>query len=123
MKRTGKVKFINTEDEGVDMILSFAIEDENPVYVKSLILLRTPKYEPFLLEHERGVDVSLERVTAEDDRILLKTVKWGKGKVLIEDEKTTYEIDISAVSEEDVQQAKQLLVKMNFDSRFTMENG
>ena len=123
MKRTGKVKFINTEDEGVDMIVSFAIEDENPVYVKSLILLRTPKYEPFLLEHERGVDVSLEGVTAEEDCILLKTVTWGKGKVLIEDDKTTYELDISAVSDEDIHRTKQLLVKMNFDSRFTMENG
>jgi hypothetical protein len=123
MKRTGKVKFINTEDKGIDMIVSFAIEDENPVFVKSLILLRTPKYEPFLLEHERGVDVSLEGVTAEDDCILLKTVKWGKDRVLIEDEKTTYELDIGAVGDEDIQRAKQLLEKMNFDFRFTMKNG
>lgn len=82
MKRAGKVKFINTEDEDVDMIVSFAIGDENPVFVKSLILLRTPKYESFLLEHEFGVDVSLEGVTTEDDRILLKTVKRGKDRVL-----------------------------------------
>ena len=92
------------------MIVSFAIEDEKPVYVKSLILLRTPKYEPFLLEHERGVDVSLEGVTAEEDCILLKTIKWGKGRVLIEDEKTTYDLDISAVDDEDFQRAKQVLV-------------
>ncbi|HUI45422.1 MAG TPA: hypothetical protein VL122_05465 [Nitrospirota bacterium] len=122
MKRTGKVKFINTEDDGVDMIVSFAIRHENPIFVKSLILLRSPKYEPFLLEHERGVDVSLEGVSAEDDRILLKTIKWEKGRVLIENDKDMYELDISAVDDEDIHLAKQLIRKMNFDLKFIMED-
>jgi hypothetical protein len=53
------VSFITTEDSD-DLIVSFALEDDEPGEVVSLILLRTPKYESLLPENERGVSVSHE---------------------------------------------------------------
>jgi hypothetical protein len=47
-----------TNEEGNDLIVSFAIEGSEPGDVKSLILLRTPKFEFILDEDERGVSVS-----------------------------------------------------------------
>jgi len=41
------VSFINCES-GTDLILSFAIATDDWYGVKSLILMRTPKYEQFL---------------------------------------------------------------------------
>ena len=51
--------FITNED-GDDLIVSFAIPTDESVDVKSLTLLRTPKYEFALDESERGVKVSFE---------------------------------------------------------------
>ena len=59
------VSFITTEDSD-DLIVSFALEDDEPGEVVSLILLRTPKYESLLPEDERGVSVSHE-VDFEDE--------------------------------------------------------
>ncbi len=120
-KRTKKVRFITCEDDDPDLVVSFALEEEDPVYVKSLILLRTPKFERFLYAYERGVSVSLEDKSEEEERILLKVIRFEKGKILIEDTKTTYELDVSAVDENEIKQAKKLLEKMNFDSRFLVE--
>ncbi len=121
MKRSEKVRFITCEDDDPDLVVSFALEDEDPVYVKSLILLRTPKFERFLYEYERGVSVSLEDKSGEEERILLKAIRFEKGEILIEDTKTTYELDVSAVEENEIKHAKKLLEKMNFDSRFLAE--
>ena len=43
---------------GVDLIVSFAIPGLDPYDVKSLTLLRTPKYEFIWNDAERGVNVS-----------------------------------------------------------------
>jgi len=48
--------FITNED-GDDLIVSFAIPIDESGDVKSLTLLRTPKYEFALDESERGVNV------------------------------------------------------------------
>tara|TARA_R110001583_G_C5653711_1_gene408972 strand:- start:41 stop:349 length:309 start_codon:yes stop_codon:yes gene_type:complete len=53
------VSFISIDDEGIDLILSFAVYDLDPGDIESLILMRTPSYEFFQEEHERGVSVSL----------------------------------------------------------------
>ncbi len=119
MKRAEKVRFITCEDDDPDLIVSFALEDQDPIYVKSLILLRTPKFELFLHESERGVSVSLE--DGEEERILLKVIRFEKEKILIESTKITYELDVSAVEKVEIKQAKKLLEKMNFDSRFLVE--
>ena len=50
------VAFITIE-EGDDLIVSFAIADEEPGEIVSLTLLRTPTYEFILPTDERGVSV------------------------------------------------------------------
>jgi hypothetical protein len=102
MKRLEKVRFITSEDDGTDLIIAFALEAGGPADIKSLILLRTPKYEPFLYEYERGVSVSLEGEDKEE-RVLLKTIRMSKGTVLIEDTTITYELDVPDVEEDEIQ--------------------
>ncbi len=50
------VQFISCEDDGTDQIVSFAV-DYGEMDIRSLILLRTPEFEPLLDEAERGVSV------------------------------------------------------------------
>ncbi|MCX5885853.1 MAG: hypothetical protein NT096_08095 [Proteobacteria bacterium] len=55
-----QASFIHTED-GDDLIVSFVIAGDDPIGpedVKSLTLIRTPKYEFLLSDDERGVTVS-----------------------------------------------------------------
>ena len=51
------VDFITVES-GDDLIVSFAIRGAEPNEIRSLTLLRTPKYEILLDDSERGVNVS-----------------------------------------------------------------
>jgi len=53
------VSFITKEDDD-DLIVSFAIPAPDLFDVKSLTLLRTPKYEFILDDAERGVNVSYD---------------------------------------------------------------
>ena len=69
-----EVAFIMVE-RGDDLIVSFAI-GADPTDIKSLILLRTPKYESFLDADERGVTVSLEPFV-DNDRDLLQAIGIG----------------------------------------------
>lgn len=59
-----------TAEEGDDLIVAFAIEGSEPGEIKNLILLRTPKYEIFLDEHERGIDVSRDHRPNADSELL-----------------------------------------------------
>lgn len=71
-KTTERVSFITTED-GDDLIMSFAIiPGANLFNVKSLTLLRTPKYEFIPDDAERGVNVSRDK----DD--YLEAIQVGK---------------------------------------------
>ncbi|MCX5885856.1 MAG: hypothetical protein NT096_08110 [Proteobacteria bacterium] len=57
-----QASFIHTED-GDDLIVSFAITGDDPIDpagVKSLTLVRTPKFESLLSDDERGVTVSYD---------------------------------------------------------------
>jgi hypothetical protein len=68
------VSFI-TVQQGDDLIVSFAIADEEPGEIVSLILLRTPKYEFILPADERGVSVSHESFPEDDDRDRLRRIR------------------------------------------------
>ena len=59
MAFTENAWFITNED-GDDLIVSFAIPIDDAGNIKSLTLLRTPKYEFALEESDRGVKVSYE---------------------------------------------------------------
>jgi hypothetical protein len=64
------VSFISMEDDPPDLILSFAILHPESENIRSLILMRTPKYEYILDETERGVKVSDEALLDDENGML-----------------------------------------------------
>ena len=113
------VQFINCEDDDKDLIVSFALADGD-MDIRSLILLRTPVYEPLFDDYERGVTVSLED-DDDDDVHLLAAVKIEANFVTIETQASTYDLDISRVDPAEVSEMKALFKRMNFDNRFRIE--
>ena len=96
MKDLSKIKdvsFITTEEKD-DLIVAFAIPVSDQGDVSSLILLRTPKFEHFLDENERGVNVSYEnQVDTEDD--LLEEIEIQKNVVKLTTKRHHYKLNIS----------------------------
>jgi hypothetical protein len=115
--RMEPVMFIECEDDGTDQIVSFAIEDDE-LAVRSLILLRTPKFEPLLDEFERGVSVSMGSEYDEDDRNLLSVVRLGSDRVTVETQSAKYDLDVGRVDPAELSEMKALLKRMNFDHKF-----
>ncbi len=109
------VSFINIEDDGIDLILSFAVYDSDPGDIESLILMRTPSYEGFLEDYERGVSVSFKNI---EDSFRLKSVVLGDDIVAISDEENKYVLDMRRVEKEDINELEGILKKMNFDNNF-----
>ena len=111
------VSFISIEDDPPDLILSFAIWQPELEDIRSLILMRTPKYESVLDETERGVKVSDETwIDDEDD--MLEKIEFGNDFVRIITNHHQFELDLRKVDKEEIEQAKTILKKMNFDNRF-----
>jgi ribosomal protein L6P/L9E len=116
-----RVLLMNNQ-EGVDLIVSFAIEDIDSEETKSLILLRTPKYESVFEDHERGVSVSYnEQSDSEADEDLLIRVSIVQNMVTVVSKYHRYELDVSSVDPEKLAEACRILRQMNFDSRFILE--
>ena len=113
------VAFLRVED-GDDLIVSFAITQAEAYDVASLTLLRTPKYEHFLADYDRGVDVSHERFPEHDDD-RLRRIGLADGVVEIETAHTRYALDVSRVEREELRNARRVLKQMNFDGRFALE--
>ena len=116
------VAFI-TIQEGNDLIVSFAIADEEPGEIVSLILLRTPKYESILPADERGVSVSHESFPDDEDRDRLRRIRVATPVVTIETTHTQYELDVSKVDPRELRAAQRILKQMNFDQCFVLEPG
>ena len=112
------VAFITTEG-GDDLIVSFAVPCDDFGDVKSLTLLRTPKYEFVLEDHERGVHVSYEDFPDEEDD-LLGQVQFEGRQVRLVTRYHRYELDLGRVDGAEIAEAKRILEKMNFDGRFRM---
>jgi hypothetical protein len=112
-------QFITNED-GVDLIVSFAIPIGEPGDVKSLTLLRTPKYEFALDELERGVSVSFEDFPDGRNELLKKLTIEGN-MVTITTDYGTYTVNIENVEQTEIQESKRILKKMNFDGRFELK--
>jgi len=114
------VKFIHVQDTGTDLILSFALDigDDD---IRSLILLRAPKFEVLLDESERGVTVSLEG-EFEEAPPMLRALRMGNTSVIIETDFRSYQFDFSRVELEEIKAMEKLLVKMNFDNKFIVES-
>jgi hypothetical protein len=115
-----RVAFITTEQRDADLIVSFVIEGEAPGGVKSLILMRSPKYEFVFDDHERGVNVSHEDFPERDDE-LLRRIEIASDVVTIESTHNRFELDVSRVERKEITKACTILHKMNFDDRFAFE--
>ncbi len=113
------VSFISIEDNPPDLILSFAIWQPELEEIRSLILMRTPEYEFMLDEAERGVNVSDEAWRDDEDDIL-KKIEFGDDFVRIITNHYQFELDLRKVDKEEIEQAKTILQRMNFDNRFEM---
>ena len=114
------VSFISTEDEPPDLILSFAIWQPEYDDIRSLILMRTPGHEILLDESERGVNVSDED-WIDDDEDMLEKIEFGDGFVSITTNNHQFESDIRKIEQEEIEQAKTILKKMNFDNCFEIQ--
>ena len=113
------VSFIRVE-QGDALILSFVIEDAESGDVKSLILMRSPKYESLLDAHERGVNVSREDEPDREDNIL-RRILLAPDVVTIESTYGRYDLDVSRVDKKELQKARTILRGMNFDDAFTLD--
>jgi len=111
------VSFISIEDEPPDLILSFAIWQPELEDIRSLILFRTPEYEFILDETERGVKVS-DEAFSDDEEDMLKESEFGDDFVRIMTDHHQFELDLRKVDKEDIEQAKIFVKRMNFDNRF-----
>ena len=115
------VSFITAED-GDDLIVSFALADDEPGEVVTLMLLRTPKYESLLPEDERGVSVSHEG-EFDDEGDYLRRISLAGSGITIESTRRRYELDVSRVDRRELKAARKVLTHMNFDQRFVLELG
>jgi hypothetical protein len=111
--------FITNED-GDDLIVSFAIPTDESGNVKSLTLLRTRKYEFALDESERGVKVSFEDLSDDKNEFLKKLTIEGN-IVTITTDHENYTVNIGNVEQKEIQESKEILKKMNFDGQFELK--
>ncbi|MEW5995695.1 MAG: hypothetical protein AB1744_15050, partial [Candidatus Zixiibacteriota bacterium] len=114
-----KALFITIED-GDDLIVSFAIPVSDPSDVRSLTLLRTPKYEFILDDAERGVTISDDDFPDEEDSYL-QEVEVGKDVVRLVTSQRYYTIDVKDVDDDEKKRMKKIFKRMNFDDRFTLK--
>jgi hypothetical protein len=113
-----KVEFNSLEESDKELIISFAIEDPR-IGVKSLILHRTLFFEEFLDEEKRGVMVSIEGITVEQEQLnMLNKINIKPGEVEIKSVFNEYRLDISHI---DAQNMVNLLLKQNYDNRFSIQ--
>ena len=115
------VSFISIEDDPPDLILSFAIWQPELEDIRSLILMRTPKYEFYLNEIEHGVKVS-DEAWMDDEDDMLEKIEFDDDFVRIITNHHEFELDLRKVDKEDIEQAKAFVKRMNFDNRFEMRN-
>jgi hypothetical protein len=113
------VSFIAAEDNPPDLILSFAIWQPELEDIRSLILVRTPEFEIFLDEFERGVKVN-DEAWPKDEHEMLKKIDLGDDFAGIITDHHQFELDLRKVDKGEIEQAKAIIKKMNFDGRFEM---
>ena len=119
-----QASFIHTED-GDDLIVSFAIAEDDPTDpagVKSLTLIRTPKFESLLSDDERGVTVSYDDFP-DDEYDLLTGVVLENQCFSIRTQNHEYSVNVQHVDDEELKEAIRILKKMRFDDRFDMRIG
>jgi hypothetical protein len=112
------VSFVSAE-AGDELIISFAIyRPDDPAAVETLIILRTPKFEQFLYEWERGAAVSFDRDPESDERVLLREVVYSPDdkSIVLRTDHRTYRLDVREVNPKELTAMCRVFRKMNFDS-------
>jgi len=112
------VAFI-TAQTGDDLVISFAVcKPDDPTDIESLTILRTPKYEFFLDERERGASVSFARNREGDEVVLLREVFYAPDDkcVTVRTDHRTYKLDVRKVDPSELSAMCGAFRKMNFDS-------
>jgi hypothetical protein len=118
IERRGLVAFI-TAQTGDDLIVSFAIcRPDDPTDIESLTILRTPKYEFFLEEWERGASVSFDRDRKGDEIVVLQEVVYAPDEkwIKLRTGHHTYKLDVRKVDPSELSTMCRVFRKMNFDS-------
>jgi hypothetical protein len=117
------VAFITVEDDGTDLIVSFALEKPSePFEVESLTLLRTPKYEVLEDANERGVTISFDRFSDGIERDLLEEARYSEHNATVEFKTRSrgYRLDVRKVNPDEIADMRKVLLKMNYDGRFRL---
>ena len=112
------VAFI-TAQTGDDLVISFAVcQPDDPADIESLTILRTPKYEGFLGEWERGASVSFDRDPEGDERVMLREVVYASDNkcIMLRTDHHTYKLDVRKVYPGELSAMGRVFRKMNFDS-------
>ena len=112
-----KVNFTTIED-GTDLVLSFSFDEGTEFGIDGFIMERAPKFEYALQPHERGVSIDW---TDDDVRILVTKIELSKNTIKIHSQEKNYEFDISRLDEDDMDEIKNILKKMNFDNCFQLD--
>ncbi len=115
-----RVSFI-TAETGDDLVLSFAVQcPDDPSEIESLILMRTPKFEFILEEHERGPKASFERHDDDDEEVMLTRVEYVEADAMVRIQTSSweYELDVRKVSADELTEMCELLRRLNFDHKF-----
>ena len=122
MKQTREVRelvaFI-TVQTGDDLIVSFAVcEPDDPTEIESLTIVRTPKYEFFLREWERGASVSFGRNLGRDEKMMLREVVYTSDdkRITLRTGHYTYKLDVRKVDPSELSAMCSVFRSMNFDS-------
>ena len=102
-----------------DLFISFAVcPPDDPTDIESLTILRTPKYEAFLDEWERGASVSFDRDLEGDETVLLREVVYAfdDKRITLRTDHHTYKLDVRKVYPGELSAMGRVFRKMNFDS-------
>ncbi|MFL5542175.1 MAG: hypothetical protein ACJ8J0_24525 [Longimicrobiaceae bacterium] len=114
------VGFITVETESKDLIVSFVVELDAEGEVASLILMRTPFYEPLRPPEDWGVSVWHELYPENEDERLRRLRKSGS-RVEITTTGRHYLLDVSRVDPDELRDARKVLRRMNFDHAFELD--
>jgi hypothetical protein len=110
-----KVEFIRTEI-GADLIISFALQ-VGAGQIQSLTLLRSPKYDAYLEEGDRGVSIGDEaRLDGESER--LRSIKIRQKAITLVGSENEFVLNVEAVTPEELRSTRKVIKLMNYDSRF-----
>lgn len=111
-----RVQFITVE-AGEDLILGFALA---PDAHDTLTVFRSPHLEHIFPPELRGIEVAPPG-DEDEDSDLLREVVWTDDAVALRTDRHAYLLDIQAVSDEDIADAKELLQRMAADGAARLE--